>query len=346
VRTALAAALVAGGLAVAGPTLAQSAATGLSTNVVFTVQSSLTGNAEVMRRVLSPLAAASVERRLQAAGAVLADQQIDLSQERFLTYVPAPPASGRYGLVVFVPPWPGAMLPKAWTPVLERAGLIFVTAARSGNDATTLGRREPLAVLAAVNMLQRYPIDPARVYIAGLSGGSRVALRLAIAYPDLFRGAILNSGSDPVGGAEMPLPPPDLMQRLQEASGFVYVTGDGDGAVLADDDASRASLRAICVFNLSVEMPPGVGHDIAPADALARALKTLDAPPHNDEGRLAACRAKLERDIDARLAHVQALIAAGQRSQAQAALNDVDNRYGGLAAPRSVQLAASLPATP
>ena len=273
---------------------------------------------------------------------MLADQPIDLSTERFLTYVPAPPPGGRYGLIVFVPPWPQAMLPKPWTPVLDRAGVIFVTAARSGNDATTLGRREPLAVLAAVNVMQRYPVDPARVYVAGLSGGSRVAMRLAIAYPDLFRGAILNAGSDPVGGPEMPLPPPDLMRRVQEASAFVYVTGGADSAVLADDEASQASLRGVCVFNLTVETPPGMGHDIAPADALARALKVLDAQPHPDASRLAGCRSKLDRDIDLKLARIAALIAAGQQSQASALLADVDRRYGGLAAPRSVEMAASL----
>jgi pimeloyl-ACP methyl ester carboxylesterase len=341
-RATLAAALAAVAVAMAGPGSAQPATTGLQTNVVFTVESPLTGDAEVMRRVLSPLAAAGIERRLQAAGAVLADQPIDPTKERFLTYVPAPPPGGRYGLIVFVPPWPEAMLPKPWTPVLDRAGVIFVTAARSGNDATTLGRREPLAVLAAVNVMQRYPVDPARVYVAGLSGGSRVAMRLAIAYPDLFRGAILNAGSDPVGGAEMPLPPPDLMQRVQDVSGFVYVTGDADSAVLADDDASQASLRAICVFNLTVEAIPGMGHDLAPADALARALKVLDAAPHPDAARLAGCRAKLDRDIDLKLARIAALIAAGQRSQAHALLEDVDRRYGGLAAPRSVELNAAL----
>jgi pimeloyl-ACP methyl ester carboxylesterase len=341
-RATLAAALAAVAVAMAGPGSAQPATTGLQTNVVFTVQSPLTGDAEVMRRVLSPLAAAGIERRLQAAGAVLADQPIDLTKERFLAYVPAPPPGGRYGLIVFVPPWPDATLPKTWTSVLDRNGVIFVTAARSGNDVTTLGRREPLALLGAVNVMQRYPVDPARVYIAGLSGGSRVAMRLAIAYPDLFRGAILNAGSDPVGGPEMPLPPPDLMQRVQDASGFVYVTGDADSAVLADDDASRASLRAICVFNLTVEAIPGMGHDLAPADALARALKTLDAPAHIDSAKLAACRANLDRQIDAGLGRVAALVAAGQRDQARSRLADIDRRFGGLAAPRSVALSAAL----
>jgi pimeloyl-ACP methyl ester carboxylesterase len=281
-RAARMAALVAAAVGVAAPACAQPALSALQTDVVFTVQSPLAGNAEIVRRALSPLTAAGVERRLRVARATLADQPIDLTKERFLIYVPAPPPGGRYGLIVFVPPWPDAMLPKPWTPVLDRAGVIFVTAASSGNDSNTLGRREPLAVLAAVNVMQRYPVDPERAYVAGLSGGSRVAMRLAVGWPDLFRGAILNAGSDPVGRAETPLPPRELTQPLQEASGFVYLTGGDDLAVLDDDAASQASLRGVCVFNLTVEPLPGMGHDLAPAYALERALRMLDATARVD----------------------------------------------------------------
>jgi len=71
-----------------------------------------------------------------------------------------------------------------------------VTAANSGNDAPTIDRREPLALLAAHNTMKQYPVDPQQVYIGGFSGGARVALRLALAYPDVFHGALLNAGSD------------------------------------------------------------------------------------------------------------------------------------------------------
>src|SRR5437879_3459051 len=94
-------------------------------------------------------------------------------------------------------------------------------AARSGNDASVLARREPLALLAAHNLMQRYPVDPERVYVGGFSGGARVAMRLALGYPDLFRGAILNAGSDPIGGAEIPLPPRDMFMRFQSSKRIV-----------------------------------------------------------------------------------------------------------------------------
>ena len=57
----------------------------------------------------------------------------------------------------------------------------------------------PLALLAYENIRRSHTLDANRVYVGGMSGGSRVALRVALAYPDVFRGALLNAGSDPIG---------------------------------------------------------------------------------------------------------------------------------------------------
>ena len=57
-----------------------------------------------------------------------------------------------------------------------------------------LERRLPLALLGYWNARSRYPIDPDRVYVGGLSGGSRVAQIAALAYPDVFRGVEREDG--------------------------------------------------------------------------------------------------------------------------------------------------------
>ncbi|HLK26294.1 MAG TPA: PHB depolymerase family esterase [Caulobacteraceae bacterium] len=324
-------------LALAGAAAAQPAGPGLQQNLVFTAYSPLSANATLAHRAISPLAAVGLEANLSQAGVKLAEQAVDLKRERFVAYVPQNRPANGYGLIVFVPPWPRAEVPKAWTRVLDSAGVIFVSAANSGNDASVLGRREPLAVLAATNAMARYRVDPQRVYVAGLSGGSRVAMKLALAYPDLFRGAILNAGSDPVG-EDAPLPPADLMRQVQERSRLIYVTGAEDSAVLADDAASQASLRAVCMFNLEALPQPGMGHDLAPAPALERALTLLDQPAAPDPKRLADCREAVAEAIAAKLGAVESLLAAGQRRKALSQIVDVDRRWGGLAAPRSVQL--------
>jgi predicted esterase len=318
-------------------------ASGLQSDVVFSEYSPLAANSELVRRLLSPLAAAEVQVTLARSGQRLIEQSIDLAAEKFVVYVPARAAAHGYGLLVFLPPWQEARLPPGWAAVLGQYGMIFVSAARSGNDENVLARREPLALLAAVNIMRRYPVDAQRVYVGGFSGGARIALRLALAYPDLFRGALLNAGSDPLGepGAP-PLPPRQLLLQFQQGSRIVYVTGERDIAHLDMDAHSLQSLRRWCVYSVDSATMPGAAHQVATPAALAAALHALLAPAAVDPAKLSACRSQLEAKLSSQLEQVQSLAAARERAAARKLLSEVDLRYGGLAAPRSVALQAGL----
>ncbi len=213
---------------------------------------------------------------MASAGRTLSGQAIDLAAERFIVYVPSQPPPRGYALLVFVPPWQQAGLPQGWAPVLEKYGVIFVSAARSGNDENTMGRREPLALLAALNILADYPVNPAQVYIGGFSGGSRIAERLAIGYADLFHGAVLNAGSNALGdlSAEppIPLPPRELFYQFQSDTHLVFVTGARDTSRVDEDRLSVRSMQEWCVFNLDSFVEPFLDHTVAqPASARARA---------------------------------------------------------------------------
>ena len=174
--------------ALAGVCHAQNAPIGgtLAETVIFHSYSSYSTYGELARRLMSAAAATQLARQLAAAGASLSGQPIDLAAENFIVYMPAHKPEEGYGLLVFVPPWQRARLPAGWDRALDEHGIIFVSADRSGNGESVMGRREPLALLATHNIMSRYPIDARRVYIGGFSGGSRVALRLALGYPDLF----------------------------------------------------------------------------------------------------------------------------------------------------------------
>jgi dienelactone hydrolase len=287
----------------------------------------------------TPLALAEMRRMLASSGKSLAERSLDLSSEHFLVYVPptAPPKG--YGLMVFVPPWNDARLPPGWAGVLDRFGVIFVSAAKSGNDASPIGRRQPLALIAEQNIEQRYPVDSERVFVGGFSGGSRVALRLALGYPDVFRGVMLNAGSDPIGDAAAPLPPRDLYLRFQRGARLVYVTGGKDEARLANDVDSMSSMRRWCVAGVTVEAMPYSGHQAPDAAVLAHVLAALQTPVRPDPAKLAACQSAIDRDMAKALDQAEALIASGKRDEAHKQLIKVDARFGGLAAPRSVDLA-------
>jgi hypothetical protein len=315
--------------------------TGLQNDVVFSDYSPLSASAELVRRLLSPLNAVEVGKRLAHSAVALRDQPIDLARERFAVYVPSHPPARGYGLLVFVPPWENAMLPRGWAAILDRRGVIFVSAANSGNEANILDRREPLALLGAHNIMQRFHVDPERIYIGGFSGGSRIALRLALGFPDVFRGAFLNAGSDPIGDAQTPLPPPELFSRFQMTR-IVYISGQNDAVNVDKDAASEQSLLEWCVFDWYAERSPWTSHEVAGPAVLGRALDMLDKHAEPNLARLNNCRLRINQELDKKIDQANELLAAGNVDGARKLLNKIDAHYGGLAAPRSVDLAARI----
>ena len=312
-------------------------------DAIFTAYSPLSRAEEIARRTLSPLVLAAGQRALAAGGRALVEQQIDLSTERFSVYVPAgdPPPQG-YGLLVFVAPWQEASRPRRWRPPLDRHGIVFVAAAGAGNGEAILDRRLPLALLAWENVRVRWPIDPERTYVGGMSGGARVAEAVALAYPDVFRGALLHAGSDPLGGeAGHYLPPADLFRRFQ-ATRLVFVTGAHDEENLDADRVSRSSMHEWCVFDVAVERPRRLAHEPLDAASLDRALQALDRRGPVDPGERARCEARIARELSERIGEVRAALARGDRRAARDRLEALDARYGGLAAPSSLELAARL----
>jgi len=321
--------------------------TGLQTDVRFDAYTPLSQGSEIARRLFTPLTYARLQHYLADHRGAMREQSIDLAQERFVLYVPTgtPPPSG-YGLLVFVPPWPQAALPEGWARELDRRGLIYVSMANAGNAADVIDRRVPLALLAWANAGRRYPLDPAHVYVGGYSGGSRVALRIALAYPDVFHGALLEAGSDPPGGAALSLPPVTLFHRFQQDTRLVFLTGGQDAAHLQMDTASRQALRRWCVTDMASVTPPWLGHEIAGAAALGQALDALARPLPPQGGALAPCRARNEGEVASALSGVQKALSRGDREQAQRRLDAIDGRFGGLAATRLLELQARLDVRP
>jgi hypothetical protein len=320
---------------------ADSGSTGFIEDVHFSDYSPLSTNSELLRRMTSPLTGRQVQATLSRSSQRLIEQSIDLAAEKFVLYVPPVPPPHGYGVLVFVPPWQEARLPDGWSTVLDHYGVIYVSAARSGNQESAVGRREPLALLEAHNVILRYPVDPSRVYVGGFSGGARIALRLALGFPELFNGVLLNAGSDPLGTLVPPLPPADLWRRFQESTRLVYVTGERDMVHLGMDVASLHSMRQWCVFNTDSQVIPGAEHETPRSAAFSAALQALLAPPGRSS-KLPACQADIDRELSAQLQKVQSLIAHGDAGAAQKLLLEIDRRFGGLAAPRSLELQALL----
>jgi pimeloyl-ACP methyl ester carboxylesterase len=315
-------------LAAASPAAAQR-----QDRVTFAEPTPLADLAEIVRRTRPPVYGA----RIAARG-----QPVDVSKEHYLVYVPPRRPSQGYALLVFVPPWSKARVPADWASVLDEKGVIFASANESGNDTEVRSRRMPLALIAAANLMKKYGVDPSRVFVGGFSGGARVAMRLALAYPDLFRGALLNSGSDPIGTRDIPIPPADLFHTFQERSRLFYIAGDGDQMIVNWKNASMHSMRDWCVFHIAQAVMPHRGHDVATPSALEKGLTALlEAPPPGGDD-LASCRSQLQTKRDAEMGAIERLIATDDRPAARKALDDLDAEFGGLAAPESLALDAKI----
>ena len=135
----------------------------------------------------------------------------------------------------------------------------------------------------------------------------------------------------------------DLHRQLfpGENAHFVYVRGNRDTARVAWDFASMHSLRDWCVFNVEYQTNNFTGHEVMSPEALSGPLDSLAKPVEADAGRLAKCRAGIDGELESKLRQVQSLISAGNRDAARD-MKEIDTRFGGLAAPQTLELESEL----
>lgn len=101
-------------------------------------------------------------------------------------------------------------------------------------------------------------------------------------------------------------------------------------------------MRDWCVSNVEDHISAFADHDVVDSAALSKALDTLFNPAPSDPARLAGCRSAIQAELDTKLQQVKSRIQAGERDSASDLLKKIDARFGGTAAPRSVELAARL----
>lgn len=290
----------------------------------------------LLPRLWSPVQAELYRDGLQEGGGRASREGIDLRAESFDVYVPARRPEGGFGVLVFLPPSPGWPVPADWRDALDRAGLIYVAPRAAGNDQPVVGRRLPLMLHALALIEARYPIDPHQRYVGGFSGGGRVAMGAAVAFPELFSGALLLAGSDAIGMRGVVLPRRQLVDRLVAHSRFVLVTGARDMANRRHDARTVRSLEAICAANLTRISVPGLEHALPTGASFEAGLAALVRVPTAPDP---ACLDRRDAAISSELDDIEAQLDAGQATAAAARLRSLDQRMGGLAAPRSVELA-------
>jgi len=218
-------------------------------------------------------------------GGNLTNWDYDLATESFSIYVPPDydPRGDAYGAVIWLSPFADGALPESFQAVLDERHLIWIGPNNAGNDRHIFVR-SGMALDAALNIQRAYHVDPARVFVSGLSGGGRVAAMQAVDYPDVFSGGFPIIGvttylhvpleSSPGQAVLRFLPPtPDLLQRAM-GQPFVIMTGSGDfnreECRLVADAYRRAGFSDVHLLDIE-----GMGHQMPEPEDFARGLDLL-----------------------------------------------------------------------
>ncbi len=308
------------------------ACAGEPTRITPVAPSPLATPAELVERQFGPLRAFQIQAKLSAMGLQNASR-IKLADEHLLVRAPDKPAAdGRYGLLVYFDSRAHSQYDFTWSNVLDSHAVILVRPDNAGDDAASFDRRIPLALAAYEYARRTYNLDPDRVYIAGDGSGSRIAENLAVSFPDVFSGAIVNSGAVELGTQALPVPAPALLERLRTHSRLVFATSSHDEPAFTEQRRTLKSMGAYCVPDAEV-FENGhtlVGHAAINGLFLNDFLDSLAKPHSADMPGQAACEDALRRDSNAAQADIRRLHTSGRQDDALKAIVAFDSAYGRL----------------
>ena len=193
----------------------------------------------------------------------------DSTQQTYELYAPAT-AKPRQALpaVIFVSPSGNAMGWRSWKTACEKLGIVFAGPHQAGNNCP-MPRRMRIVMDVLDDVRRRYNIDPDRTYIAGFSGGGRIACSIAFALPEFFGGAI------PVCAAGDLRSEPWLSQRVIDRLSVAMLTGETDFN-RSEVERFRGPMLSDVGVRTKIWVYPKMGHGVPSGDSLVEVHRWLD----------------------------------------------------------------------
>lgn len=203
-----------------------------------------------------------VSERIQSV--IASDEQIVWE-----AYVPKGySADSPAGVVVYVSPSRSGTPPHGWASVMDDHNLIWISANQSGNRALA-PRRVVKAILALEAIRQQYAIDDTRIYIAGFSGGGKVASMIATHFATTFVGGLFICGVEFWDADE-----PQYIEAIR-SNRYVFLTGERDQALEPTKRVYR-SYRDAGVPNTKLVIVRKMGHSNPPRNEISKAIEYLE----------------------------------------------------------------------
>lgn len=206
---------------------------------------------------------------LVAPPAAMLGKEYDSTKQAYELFLPPrKDPKQAIGAIVFVSAGNDPAGWKAFEPACKDLGLAFIGVRGAGNDVPPPKRCR--IVLDCLDDLRRQvPLDPDRTYIAGFSGGGRIACGIAFALPEQFGGII------PLCAAGDLRTEPWLRHRAADRLSAALVTGQTDfnrGEV----ERWKGPFWTGLGIRAKVWTQPNLGHAIASSATLTEAVKWLD----------------------------------------------------------------------
>jgi pimeloyl-ACP methyl ester carboxylesterase len=157
---------------------------------------------------------------------------------------------------------------KAFEKTCKDSGFAFIGVRGAGNNVPA-PKRIRIVLDCFDDVRKQLPLDPDRTYIAGFSGGARMACAIAFALPEYFGGMI------PVCAAGELRDEPWLRHRLIDRVSAALVTGETDfnrGEV----ERWKGTMWKDIGIRTRVWVQPKMGHSLPPAATIAEVVKWLD----------------------------------------------------------------------
>lgn len=210
-------------------------------------------------------------------------------------------------LVLFVSPGDGPGGFGAFATTAAKHG-VLVASPRGAGNRCPFPRRVNIVLDVLDDLRRRFPIDPDRTYLAGFSGGGRVACTIGFALPELFGGVISFCAAGDLRNESW------LRHRVQDRLSVALVTGETDfnrGEV----ERFRGPLLKEIGVRTRVWVEPKTGHAV-PATPVPQVFQWLE----QDRPR----RAKLASNWPASRAAPR--VASTRQASARALLTEANKR--------------------
>ncbi|MBC7817112.1 MAG: hypothetical protein IAG10_09520 [Planctomycetaceae bacterium] len=162
--------------------------------------------------------------------------------------------------------------PAGWSQlqsVCQQRGIAFASPYGAGNN-TSMPKRIRIVLDVLDDLRRKHRIDSDRTYLAGFSGGGRVACGITFALPELFGGVI------PVCAGGDLRDEPWLRHRVIDRQSVAMITGTGDFN-RSEVERFRGPMLTDMGVRTKVTVVEKLGHGIPDAKTFAEVIEWLDA---------------------------------------------------------------------